>query len=126
MDKSKLVTGDLIVFNGKMHKDAESRIVRVYRDTERGDIVSGDTWFPLKDRKDENLFGDVQNHFEFVWFEEVWRPKSNMAFKYQKPSHDTHDLIWKRVHKTAAEKELEQLMVRVAELEKTIAEEKGE
>lgn len=126
MNKSELLTGDLIVINGRHYKDTDNRIVRVFKDTATGDIVSGATWFPLKDRSDETLFGDIPTPDHFVWFEEVWRPNSNMNFKEQKPTHYTHTLIWQRRYKSEAEKELDALMVRVAELQKTIAEEKGE
>lgn len=125
MNKSELLTGDLIVINGDHYKDTDDRIVRVYKDTAGGDIISGATWFPLKDRSDDTLFGDIPPPNHFVWFEEVWRPNSNMNFKEQKPTRYTHTLIWKRVHKSEAEKELEKLMIRVEELKVIIAEEKN-
>lgn len=124
MKKSDLKTGDLIVFGSKTHDEFDDLVVRVYKDTENGDIVSGtSTWFPLRDRTDDQLFGgDTGN--EYVWFEEVYRPKTNMAFASMKPGTATHTLLWKRVHKSEAEKELEKLMVRVEELNQIIAEEK--
>lgn len=110
MNKSKLVTGDLCVVRGRLHETDAT--IRILLGTENGDIAFGDTWFPLKDYSDFKLFEDDTG---WTYITEVWRPKSNMTFRENKPSHITHTLIWKR--KTEVEKQLDTVLANIAELQ---------
>ena len=116
--KDKLVTGDLIkIFRSK---DEDDEYTRVFLNTENGDIVSGDTWFPLKDYSDDTLFNWTKPNTFGSTFTEVWRPKSNIAFKSNKPSEQTHALVWQRV-KTEEEINIELIESEIADLNAKLA-----
>lgn len=114
MKKEDLKTGDLIVTkNGKY--------VRVYLGTEGGDIVSGETWFPLEDYSNERLFehlGKIPAYQEDSCFVAVWRPTCNMSFKETKPNSYTHNLVWEFEEKSESQKQLDTVMEKLAELQK--------
>lgn len=105
--KEQLVTGDLIKVKTKYNGEQYGR---VYLRTENGDIVSGDTWFPLGSYSDYNLF---EGGVELMQILEVWRPVSNSHFRLTTPNESTHKLLWLRSDKVKVEaraelKELEQ------------------
>ncbi len=116
MKKSDLKTGDVITTKS-------GKYVRVYLDTQGGDIVCGETWFPLKDYSDELLFehvGAIHDYQKDSCFVAVWRPTCNMNFKESKPNISTHKLIWEflePVRKTESQIQLEQVMSKLSELQ---------
>lgn len=112
MKKCDLKTGDLIVLSGT------SGVVRVYKDTEQGDIIAGDTWYPLKDYTDDRLFNWTTESIYSDQFLEVWRPNTNSVFSKTEPSEYTHTLIWKKEVKTEEQKQLDILMKQIADLQK--------
>lgn len=114
MKKSDLKSGDLIVTKS-------GKCVRVYLGTEGGDIVAGETWFPLGDTSDEILFEhiDVFFHYQYdMCFMSVWRPKANIYFKESKPAEFSHTLVWEFKQKTESQKQLDAVMEKLAELQK--------
>lgn len=114
MKKSDLKTGDLIATKS-------GKYVRVYLGTEGGDIVGGETWFPLRDYSDEILFEHIGAFHEYEYdscFMSVWRPKANIHFKESKPECFSHNLIWEFKQKTESEKQLDLVLEKLAELQK--------
>lgn len=114
MKKSDLKTGDLIVTKS-------GKCVRVYLDTEGGDIVGGETWFPLRDYTDEILFEHIGANHDYqqdVCFTAVWRPKANIHFKESKPADFSHNLVWEFKQKSESQKQLDNVMAKLVELQK--------
>lgn len=114
MKKEDLKSGDLIVTKS-------GKCVRVYLGTEGGDIIGGETWFPLKDYSDEILFehiGDFHDYQHDSCFMSVWRPKANIYFKESKPAEFSHTLVWEFKQKSESEKQLDSVMEKLAELQK--------
>lgn len=110
--KAELVTGDLV----KVASSDGAEYARVYLGTDNGDIISGHTWFPLKDYPDARLFGDEVHDWSKIKILEVHRPKTNMNFKEDKPSEYTHTLLWKRDTTFKARAELRELEQQLKEL----------
>lgn len=111
MKKSDLRTGDLIVTTDN------GGAVRVYLGTANGDIVAGCTWFPLKEYSDEHLFGWSAPSAYGSSFLEVWRPKSNKDFCDAQPNKYSHELIWKKEQRTPEQKQLQEVMKKISELQ---------
>jgi hypothetical protein len=107
--KADLKTGMIVEF-----KSGEKAIVLL--GTDNGDIVCGDTWFPLSDYSDDVLFGSDRT----VSISKVFRPTANKYFsllEFKKDSHWTnYTKVWEYKVKTQAEIELEKLQQQIAEL----------
>lgn len=112
--KAELVTGDLV----KVSTSTGTGYIRVYLDTNNGDIMSGViTWFPLASYTDEELFGERKsssiNHLKLL---AVYRPTSNLSFGLSEPDGDKHVEIWKRDDTVKARAELRDLEQKLKEL----------
>jgi len=116
---AELVTGDLIKLNGE--KGEDDRYVRVFLNTNNGNIVSGDTWLPLDNYSDNELFNWNKPNTFGSSFVEVWRPKSNMSFKENTPGEHTHTLIWRKHVKTEEEIKIGLIESRINELKESLA-----
>lgn len=108
--KKDLKTGhiiELVTFN-------KVQFAMVLMGTANGDIVAGETWFPLSSYADEDLFGNNGD----VKINRVYCPKTNAdhAYAITRPLKDQipHcSIVWERKEKTEQQKQIE-------ELEKTI------
>lgn len=114
--KADLRTGDLILINDDKSHGYDS-YVRVFLNTENGDVAAGCTWFPLKYYSDDYLFNWKEKNGCDVGFVEVWRPKHNQSFKDNIPSKVTHTLIWKKEEKSAEQIQLDNVMQQIANLQ---------
>lgn len=109
--KADLRTGDIL----KILYGSKEVHAKVYLNTENGDIVSGDTWFTLKDYSDEALFHSKRGCVHKIV--EVHRPKIFNFFNHNEPHQSGHTLIWKRVEKSRAQIELETLQAQITALQ---------
>lgn len=87
MTKEKLKTGMILEFMG-------GEIAMVLLDTKNGDIVSGDTWFPLKDYTNSEMF---ENKANSTSVKRVCQPESNADFLYEKSLNiRDREIVWER------------------------------
>lgn len=87
MTKDKLKTGMILEF-------MDGRIVMVLLGTQNGDIVSGDTWFPLKYYTNSEMF---ENKANSASVKRVYQPGSNADFLYGKSLNIRDaEIIWER------------------------------
>ena len=85
MKKSDLKTGMILEF-------ADGERAMVYLGTETGDVVSGDTWYPLNDGVNEDLKATESIYSDVV---KVLQPVGNSGYKDD--LHSTkHKVIWER------------------------------
>jgi hypothetical protein len=110
--KSDLKTGMILELNS-------GDIVMVLLNTNNGDIVSGDNWFPLKDYTDDTLFNP--NNTNSYSVKSVYQPRSNKyhSLKLFNPEHKhDYEVVWERKTETPQQKELRLLEDKQRELAK--------
>ena len=93
--------------------------------TANGDIVAGGTWFPLKDYSDDTLFNWSPPSTRGETFLEVWRPKGNRDFRETEPNEYTHTLVWKKEVLTPEQRQLQEVMTKITELQEQAAKLQG-
>lgn len=97
--KADLKTGMIIEF-------MDGQIAQVLLGTSNGDIVTGDDWFPLKDRTDEDLFKlSVSSSIKMVY-----QSKSNKFFSLVEAKRDglskyEYNIVWKRPEPISAQQQ---------------------
>ncbi len=105
--KKDLKTGMILVFNN-------GEYATVLLGTANGDIVTGDSWFPLKDYEDGQLFNAKG-------VRKVLQPKSNRYFNLvlakEGPHWTEYEVVWEYKEKSASQIELEKLQQQIAELQ---------
>ena len=100
--KNDLKTGMWVIT-----KNNEEAIV--FKDTEQGDIISGETWFPLDEYSDKELFGV---HGEII---EILQPTTNRDF-YNFNRGNCY-IVWSRANLI---KDKERLLLKIEEIDKLL------
>lgn len=114
--KADLKTGMIIEFiNGELGQ--------VLLGTLNGDIVTGETWFPLATRNNTELF-ELKDP-ESV--KTVYSPKNNKFLclkqaKINNLSHYEYTVVWKREEKSAEQIEIEKIQAEMEQLNKRLGE----
>ena len=85
MKKSDLKTGMILEL-------ASGERAMVYLGTETGDVVSGDTWYPLHEGVDEDLKATSDTYSDVV---KVLQPLGDIGYKYDLHSIN-HKVVWER------------------------------
>lgn len=119
--KADLKTGMIIEF-------MSGEIAQVLLNTKNGDIVTGDTWFPLISYTDEDLF-ELTDHYQ-VRIKAVYLPKNNKAFSLSEAKRDNlsqyeYKVVWKREEKSAEQIEIESIQAEMDKLSQRLSELKG-
>lgn len=120
--KKDLKTGyiiELVTFN-------RVQFAMVLLGTANGDIVAGETWFPLSSYTDEDLFGNNGD----VKINKVYCPKTNADHAYAitkslKGQISYCSLVWEREEKTEQQKQIEELEKTILLAQQQIEELKG-
>lgn len=116
--KADLKTGMIIEF-------MSGYIAQVLLNTTNGDIVVGDTWFPLLSYTDEDLFGS--SDMDHVRIKAVYLPKNNKGFSLKEAeldnlSHYKYAVVWKREEKSAEQLEIESIQAEIDKLSQRLSE----
>ncbi len=106
--KKDLKTGYIVVCQAYYMDKPETCMVLL--DTANGDIVNGDTWFPLNSYSDDQLFGHVEKGNE-IHITKVFCPKSNMDYNLSKfnANDKSYELIWERKQESEQQKKIREL-----------------
>lgn len=106
--KKDLKTGYIVVCDACYMEKPE--ICMVLLGTANGDIVTGDTWFPLDSCSDLQLFGEIEDGND-IYFTKVLRPKSNMDYNLSKFNADdkSYELVWERKVESEQQKKIREL-----------------
>lgn len=111
--KSDLKTGMVL----KLH---DGEIVMVLKDTNNGDIVSGQTWMPLSAFRDDLTYRHTcEADSDIV---QVYQPGTNAEYLGNGLCIGQSSLIWQRTEKSPAQIKLEQLEAEQRTLADKIAE----
>lgn len=88
MTRSELRTGMWV-----KHRNGEMSIV--LKDTQNGDILAGQVWYPIDSIKEDLMSEYSMREFDII---EVYQPESNRAYVLKENAFDTDgkELIWQR------------------------------
>lgn len=118
--KKDLKTGYIVVVSGKGNEEKKCMVLL---GTANGDIVSGETWFPLDSYSDCYLFGE--DYDEFMKVIKVYRPRNNCDYRLETNynlSNSSYELVWERKEETEQQKQIRELKETIDKARKQIEE----